>query len=293
MSEKMSKWDWVSLGLQAATFTQAMQAQNHLASLNDRSEMENVRKSLLELFRNYIFEISRDIKSIGEKITDYPQQAYIVSSILESRLKRSGLTAEFFPDFQDKEYVLETEKRISSVLKETKKVLSDKEIEESALAVDYITEMPVLQEAITTRIAQAKIKSSDEEWEGLKKEKSRRQLFILFGILCFSMICVLIIFGLIVNIGKFLDIIISVLGFGSFFGGIVLIVLGLMSNPRYKELKKERDELISTQASNEIWQQITSLFGNLTLDKYKEIYHERISFLNPLIGGYFGDDLNI
>jgi hypothetical protein len=93
------------------------------------AEMEAARRVLLEAMKSFIFDISRDIQLAEEQLTAFPQQVYIVSRSLDWRLVNSGLSAEIFPDFQDKEYVFKTQKKITEVIGKSKASLTQPQIQ--------------------------------------------------------------------------------------------------------------------------------------------------------------------
>jgi hypothetical protein len=70
-------------------------------------------------------------------------------------------------------------------------------------------------------------------------------------------------------------------------GSIALFVLGGKSNPEYAPLKANREIWQKQLMSAKDWQQVLSVFGDLPTEQFKKIYEERISFLNPILGGDF------
>ena len=248
----MSGWDWIHAGLEVATFTKAQKASSDLANMKASTELETARRAFLELMRSYIFEISRDIKLAEEQITEFPQQVYIVAKSLELRLKTSGFTADLFPDFQDKEYVFNTEKKVAEVIKNSGSDLTDDQIEQSQTAIKYISEMPLLQDAISTTSAHETLLSTNDEWQSIKSKNSNKKSLKTLGVI-----------GLIVSACVGFPMIASGMGmlavgeFDTGIGGLLILMIGgaipagsiaLLAksgkiNPRYKELKAEREEL--------------------------------------------------
>jgi hypothetical protein len=180
---KMSGWDWLHAGLEVATYSQAQKAQRNLAEMKTAAEIEAARRLLLEAMKSFIFDISRDIQLAEEQLTTFPQQVYIVSKSLDWRLVNSGLSADVFPDFQDKEYVFKTQKKITEVVGKSKASLTQQQIQQSETAVQYVAEMPLLQQAISAKSAQASLRATDEQFRKLNSLQGNKKLFIGLGVL--------------------------------------------------------------------------------------------------------------
>lgn len=297
----MSGWDWIHAGLELATYTQAQQAQKNLSAMRTTQEEEMARKVLLEAMKNFIFDISRDIQLAEGQVTTYPQQVYIVSKSLDSRFHDSGLSAELFPDFQDKEYVFQTQKKIKEVIGKSCQSLTDEQVQESDLAVQYIAEMPMLKEAINAKFAQERMMSTDEQWQKLSSQAGKRKLLTTLGLIgLFVSLCVILPVGLSMlgllgaayasssSFGTRLlnMILISVMGLFPI-GSIVLLVLAGKANPEMKMLEQNRNNWKSHLKSREEWQAVVTAFGDLSSAQFQKLYEQRVSYLTPLLGGDF------
>lgn len=292
----MSGWDWLHAGLEVATYTQARKAQQNLSEMKTAAEMEAARRALLEAMKGFIFDISRDIQLAEEQITAFPQQVYIVSRSLDWRLTNSGLSAEVFPDFQDKEYVFKTQKKITEVVGKSKASLTQPQIQQSETAIQYVAEMPMLQQAISAKSAQQSLMATDEQWRKLSSRDGNKKLFIGLGVvglgISMCVACPMLSGGL------------SMLGSGdagSIFGGLItmaisgailvgtvaLFVVGGKSNPEYAPLKANRSTWQKQLMHHKDWQQVVSTFGDLSSSQFQKIYEERLAFLNPILGGDF------
>jgi hypothetical protein len=292
----MSGWDWLHAGLEIATYAKAQRAQKDLAEMKTASEMEEARRALLEAMRSFIFDISRDIQLAEEQLTEFPQQVYIVSSSLDWRLSESGLTPDVFPDFHDKEYVLKTEKKIKEVSEKSREKLTSEKIREADQAVQYIAEIPLLQEAISAKTAQESLEATDEEWRKLSGSRGKNRLLLWLGIIGLSItvcgICpfVPITLGLIGSSeygSMVVGLVLLALSGGFTVGSIILIIRGRETKPEFTSLKGKRENWRKQLLPQDEWQKIVSTFGNLTSDKFQKIYDERIVFLEPLLGGDF------
>ena len=292
----MSGWDWIHAGLEVATYAQAQNAQQHLAEMKTAVEIEAARRALLEAMRNFIFDISRDIQLAEEQLTAFPQQVYIVSKSLYLRFTNSGLSAEVFPDFQDKEYVYKTQKKITEVVEKSKAGLAQQQLQQSEIAVQYVAELPLLQQAISAKSAQESIKATDEKWRSINSRQGSKKLFIWLGvaglILTMCVACPMAWSG--ANMMTAGDVSASLVGLviiaiGGIFpiGSVALFVIGGKSNPEYANLKVKRENWLKQLLPTGDWKQVVSTFGDLSSKQYQKIYEERIAFLNPILGGGF------
>ncbi len=147
----MSGWDWLHAGLEVATYAQARKAQQNIAEVQAdmqsaamAAQIEVIRKAYIEAMRNLVFDISRDLQLAEEHIDEYPLQVYIVARTSDIRFNDSGLSPEVFPEFSDKEYVHNTQRKINSVKAASRSKLSEEQLEQGELAVKCLAEMPLL-----------------------------------------------------------------------------------------------------------------------------------------------------
>lgn len=292
----MSGWDWLHAGLEVATYAKAQKAQRELAEMKTTAEMAEARRVLLETMKSFIFDISRDIKLAEEQLTEFPQQVYIISRSLDWRLVDSGLFADVFPDFQDKEYVLETEKKIAKVIEESKAKLTQQQIQQSETAVQYIAEMPMLEQAVSAKSAKESLEATEEEWQELSSRQGKKKLFMVLGLTGIAIsACVglpLIFGGLsILTSGGLGNVIGGLLMTGAGgaipVGAVVSLVFGSKSNPGYTSLKDNREIWQEQLMPQEDWQRVISTWGDLTSDQFEGVREERLAFLRPLLGGDF------
>lgn len=292
----MSGWDWLHAGLEVATYAKAQQAQRQLSEMKTATEIEAARRMLLEAMKSFIFDISRDIQLAEEQLEEYPQQVYIVSKSLDWRLANSGLSAEVFPDFQDKEYVFKTQKKITEVVGKSKASLTQPQIEQSETAIKYVAEMPILQEAISAKSAQDSLRETDEKWRKMSSRAGNKKLFIGLGVvglvITMCVACPMLSSGLnMLGSGDagtmFTGLVMLAIGGAIPAGSIALFVLGGKSNPEYAPLKSNREVWQKQLMPAKDWQQVLSTFGDLTTEQFRKIYDERLAFLNPILGGDF------
>lgn len=275
----MSKWDWIHAGLEVATYAQAQKAQKNLAEMKTASEIERAHRMLLEAMRSFVFDISRDIQLAEEQITSAPQQVYIVSKLLDSRFASSGLSADIFPDFQDKEYVFKTQKMVTEVTRKSKTFLTKEQIEQSDTAVQYILEMPMIQKAIPSKVAQEYLQESDERWQELENINQYKGFSSTTSL---ALIVISLFVGFIT--GTFLGLLIA------FVGIVTAIFLLIPKNKEssldheYELLKDKREELKKQLTPQEDWEKILATIGDLSSSQLKKIFEERFEFLRKVLG---------
>lgn len=292
----MSGWDWLHAGLEVATYAKAQQAQRQLSEMKTAAEMEVARRALLEAMKSFIFDISRDIQLAEEQLEGFPQQVYIVSKSLDMRLANSGLSAEVFPDFQDKEYVFKTQKKITEVVGKSKASLTQPQIQQSETAIQYVAELPLLQEAISAKSAQDSLRATDENWRKMSSRDGNKKLFIGLGVvglvITMCVACPMLSSGLSAlgsgDVGTmFTGLVMLVIGGAIPAGSIALFVLGGKSNPEYAPLKAKREVWQKQLMPAKNWQEVLSTFGDLSTEQFRKMYEERLSFLSPILGGDF------
>jgi hypothetical protein len=292
----MSGWDWLHAGLEVATYAKAQQAQRQLSEMKTAAEMEVARRALLEAMKSFIFDISRDIQLAEEQLEGFPQQVYIVSKSLDMRLANSGLSAEVFPDFQDKEYVFKTQKKITEVVGKSKASLTQPQIQQSETAIQYVAELPLLQEAISAKSAQDSLRATDENWRKMSSRDGNKKLFIGLGVvglvITMCVACPMLSSGLSAlgsgDVGTmFTGLVMLVIGGAIPAGSIALFVLGGKSNPEYAPLKANREIWKKQLMPAKNWQEVLSTFGDLSTEQFRKMYEERLAFLSLILGGDF------
>ena len=285
----MGGWDWIHAGLEIATYAKAQKAQRNLTEMKTAGEIETARRALFDAMKNFIFNISRDIQLAEEQVTESPQQVYIVSKSLEWRLTNSGLTADMLPDTQDKEYFFKTERKVAEVVRISKEKLTPEQIQESETAVQYIAELPIIQQAILAKTAQEKLNEIEKKWQDLAAKNGNNQVFILLGAVavCPSCVCLMSpIMG-----GGDSSGLSMFLGLVALVGAIALIAKGRSVNPEYAELKSKREILKKQLMPEDEWAEVTSVFGDVSSTEFKKFSDERLAFLAPLLGGGFQQHL--
>lgn len=288
----MSGWDWLHAGLEVATYAQARKAQQNIAELQAEmqtaaavAQIEAARKALVEAMRNFVFDISRDLQLAEDHIEEHPLQVYIVARAAEFRFKDSGLTPAVFPEFSDKEYVNATQKKMSNVLQTARSRLADDQIEQAELAVNCLSEMPLLHQAIQAKSSLEQIQATDAEWkslEGSKNNSGTKRNFGILGLIAAPCLC----FGAsaggsdAANAGVFFAVLIII-------GAIALLAGSRVNLPKYNELKSQRENLRKNLLPPDTWHQVVDKFGDCASEQYQKLLDDRIAFLNPILGNEF------
>lgn len=272
----MSKWDWIHAGLEAAAYTEAQAARRNLEAMKTATEIETARRLLLEAMKNFVFDISRDIQLIEEQIPITPLQTYIVSKLLHLRFSNSGLSADIFPDFQDKEYVFKTQKKIVEVMDKSKVGLSSEQIQDAESTIKYIDEMPLLQKASSAKKAFELLETSEEKWEKLENAQKQKSSYIVFGVILVMITMTIASFS-----GSDEIMIFSCLGL---IGVFAFLFTKASTSPEYKKLRNERESLQRKLLPQNEWQEVLATFGDLSSDQFQSILVQRESFLVEKLG---------
>jgi len=293
----MGIWDGVHAGLDVATLVRATQAQQTLAAMHERTQAETAndsdRRELLEAMKNYIFNVSCVIQRAEEQLSEYPLEVYIVSSSLDFKLSESGLSAQAFPELQDKEYFFKAQKKITEVQQKARQLLTPEQFDQAQTACTQIAHMSILEGTIAAKSAQESLNATDEKWRKLDARQGRKGLFKLGGIigLVLSVVvaCPLSFLGCyklhaaaaVTKASGF--IILSICGIIPV-GSLALLFFGVGSGREYFELQAKRLEWKRQLLSKEDYECAVKLFGDLSSDKYQDLLEERLKCLNPLLG---------
>lgn len=292
----MSGWNWLHAGLEVATYAKARKAQQGLEEMQNAAAKEEARRILLEAMRNFIFDISRDIELAEEQLAEHPQQVFIISRSLDWRLDDSGLSAEIFPEFQDKEYVSKTEKKIAEVIVKSKSALTDEQIEQSEKAVQFICEMPLLQQALVDMPARESLQATESQWQQINGRQKNKNRFLILGIVGLSIFACS---GIPLALGGLGSL--TGQGFGGFVRGLLMIAvavamavgvfkliqMGIVPNSEYAPLHDKRKNWEKQLVSDKEYQRVKSTFGKLSSEQFKAMYDERLAFLKPILGNDF------
>jgi hypothetical protein len=152
-------------------------------------EIDTANNKLLVVMKNLIFEISQNIQLAEGQISKFPIQVFIVAKVLEWRMANIGFSSEVFPDFQDKEYVFETQRKIVEGIEKTKQNLTLEQIQESEKYAKYVVEMPLLQQAIPAKTAFEELKKTEKTWKTLETKYNNKSVYLIFSFFSISSLC--------------------------------------------------------------------------------------------------------
>ncbi len=296
----MSGWlDLIGIGIDVAQSRQIYKAREELGQLQAGAQAEAARKLILEMMRNFVFEIVQDIKVLEDHMQTAPQQVYVVARALEWRLQDSGISPEIFPDFTDKEYVQQAFTRIKSAVQQSRGRLSEEQLTQAETAIKSITETGLLTQAIEAKSAQEELQATELEWRKLSSQASSattRKRLGCFGLLFFT-------FGLIpMGLGAFVALLAQRSIFLGRVGGLIAVVIWiacLVGNiiliskgkpTHYEQTKAEREELQKKLLPRDVWDKVVNLWGDLSSQGYRDIQTTRANFLRGVFGQVEGFD---
>jgi hypothetical protein len=295
----MSSWlDLINVGLNAAQSAQIHQAQEQLQRMEAEAAEAALREQVLEVMRNYIFEIAQDIKALEEQLQQAPQQVYVVAHALRWRLENLGVTPEIFSEFADKEYVQQTQTKIRSAIQQSQTMMTAEQHTQADQAVRFIKQSDLLQDAIEAESAKENLQASEPEWEALKKKlnstQGKKALGCLGLVMVFSVIPA-VLAGIAISlasVNELLGTISGLVGFVVWIGCLVgSIVLMAKSKPnRYEELKETRAEWENQLMPQERWDQVVALWGERSSQGYQEVQDSRNGFIRGIFGQVEGFD---
>lgn len=288
MDDKLNTWDLIHATMEVATYAKVQKTQQQLEKIKSAIERESAHQDFIKEIKNFIFDISRNIRLLEEEIENNSQNVYIMAKSLEQKLVNSGFSDEVFPDFNDKEYVFKTQKKITEVIEKSKACLSQSETQQSEIAIQYITELPILHQSIASKSSQESLRETDKQWRKLDKQQKQKNFPKNLGItgLIFSGIFFLplILYGLAFIFDKYYFCGSAIIVISTFvtIGSIVLYIRNAKLDPNYTSLKISRENLEKQLMHKKDWQQIVNTFGDLKSEQFQKIYKERIDFLNQI-----------
>jgi len=297
----MSGWlGLIGIGIDVAQSHQIYKAREELGQLQAGAQAEAARKLILEMMRNFVFEIVQDITVLEDHMQTAPQQVYVVARALEWRLQDSGISPDIFPDFTDKEYVQKAFTRIKSAVQQSRGRLSEEQLTQAETAIKYITENGLLMQAIEAKSAQEELQATEPEWRKLASQASSASSSKLLG--CIGLL--LFTFGLIPmalggfvafvanHINEFLGIVVGFIAFGIWIACLVvnIKVIGKRKPAHFEQMKTEREALQKKLLPRDVWDKVVNLWGDLPSEGYRDIQATRANFLRGVFGQVEGFD---
>lgn len=299
----MPSWlDLIGVGIDAAQSYHIYQARQELRQIESGLAAEANRAMVLEIMRNFVFELAQDVKALDEHVERTPQQVYVVARALDWRLQDSGITPEIFPEFADKEYVQRTCTMIAAALEQSRSRLTAQQLEDAEEAFLYISEASLLNRAIETKSLMEQYKATEEEWKELSEEAKRlsnkRTLgwvalvgtFVVlppFGCLLISLLgnSSTLLFGETFGLigGSVGTISLLVVFLTAFIGSLVLITKN-SAPQRYKELRDARAAWSDRMMPREEWDRVVNLWGDLPSESYRNMQVQRNNLLREMFG---------
>lgn len=295
----MSSWlDLINVGLNAAHSHQIRKAQEQLQQMEVAAVEAAARQQVLEILRNFVFEMAQDIKALEENLQTAPQQVYVVAHALGWRFQNMGITPEIFPEFRDKEYVQQTQTKIQHAIEESRKMLTPDQHDQADRAVKFIEESDLLQETIEAVSAKENLEATEPEWEQLSKKAKgtkSKKTFGCLGLLATFSIIPIILVGIVTImsdasrfLGSISGIVAMLVWTAALAGSIALLA---QSKPnRYEELQETREDWRSKLLPSERWQRVVSLWGEQSSQGYRDIQESRNTYIRGIFGQVEGFD---
>jgi hypothetical protein len=296
----MGSWlDLVNAGLNVAHSHQIRQAQEQLQAMEADAAEAALRAHILEIMRNYVFEISQDIRALDEHLQTAPQQVYVIAHALRWRIQELGITPEIFPEFADKEYVQQTQTKIKDAIQQSQSLMPPEQRAQADKAVKFVEQSALLQKAIDAMSAKEKLADTEQEWAALsqkaKRAKNNKTLGCLALVGTFLIVPAIsdVISALMASISEFLGGLTMLISLVVWVGGMIgsIVLLAKQSKPEgYEQLKETRETWKSELLPNETWERVVSLWGKRTSQGYQEIQRSRNNFLSGMFGQVDGFD---
>lgn len=295
----MSSWlDLINFGMNAAHSYQIHQAQEQLQRMEADAAEAALRAQVLEIMRNFVFEIAQDVKALEEHLEIAPQQVYIVAHALRWRLQDLGIRPEIFPEFADKEYVQQTRTKIKYALQQSQMVMTPEQQQQADTAIRFVQQSDLLQQAIEATSAKEELQAMEPEWQEESehaKKASNSRTFGCLGLLASFFIVpafLVVIVGVMSEASQFLGTVSGIVSLFVWMGCLIgSIVLLARSKPqRYEQLKARREELQSKLLPPETWEQVVNLWGEQSSQGYQQVQETRNNYLRGLFGQVDGFD---
>ncbi len=295
----MSSWlDLINVGMNATQSYHIHQAQEQLQRMEAGAAAATLHAQVLEIMRNYVFEIAQDIKALEEHLQSAPQQVYVVAHALSWRLQDLGLTPEIFPEFADKEYVQRTETKIRYAIQESQTMLTPEQHTQADRAVEFVEQSDLLQQAIEAVSAQEELQATEPEWQELSRKSqgaSGKKTLGRPGLLGTFIILPWLLFGIVSMMANTSEILGSLSGLVALVvwpaclaGSIVLLA---QSKPtHYEQLKETRGTWQSKLLPREKWERVVNLWGERSSQGYRGVQESRNNFLRGIFGQLEGFD---
>ncbi|RME36410.1 MAG: hypothetical protein D6794_08545 [Deltaproteobacteria bacterium] len=279
----MSGWDWIHLGLEAAAYSKARQAHLAATEIQDAARKAAAWQAMIQAMREFIFDISKDIRLVDDHVSSAPLQAYVMAKFIEHRFKTSGISADLFAEFQDKEYVFQTERNIQHTLASAKNALSDDELERADEVFGFLTEIPILEKAIKAYESQLALNEINDRWKTATRMRTLKQLIrrgLFPGVTMIALIVTII--G--IDVDSF-----GVLCLGNLFvfgaGAVAWSLVGQLDKD-YESLSQQVAHLKDDLLSPTEWEEIRTHFGNVSIEELRYALEQRRS----LVASVLGDD---
>lgn len=303
----MNNCDVFGAGLTALSSQKMLKVKNSIQAIRYNGGIAIIDRRTHALMRDYLFDLSCDLEIIEKQIDQSPEHAYFVAKIIEKRLIQCGLQSDLFPDVQDKEYFVQIKNDNRKILSNTINKFDQETKKSVDVAVQYFLDLPLLKRAKNAKEGQEFLDETDSKYRFLFKQSSRRNSFLILGILGFIVnligsITIFFVIGPMAFLGYFYaveeamiteSVNQTMMGVGMLLLIVVLIswavsllfmLLGLRKNPETTKLNQVRELARKNLLPVDEWVIVKTRFGDFNSQGYASLIEERLTYLEPLLG---------
>lgn len=308
--------DWFRVFIGTAT---AINTVANVSASKDIHSSVNMQKDAQKIamyrnmYKDVIFSSKRTAERLKPLINDRPLLVFVVSSLLRLRFVEMGLSSEVFSEYQEKEYLADTEDLIhdlnndSLTLLSTQQhddakriisiVLNDGDFENYIIELKRIEDLRNISEEIKALEEERKIVTSEEKKNKLGSNKNIYWIIFVIGLVFLCGIPLTSYFSLIIfsnlknsNISNFFQVITCITPFI----GIILVGIGAFNILNKSQAIKKINEKISSKrnqytmiarqmVTKETLDAYISKFGNLSYSQAMEIDRNNDNFISQKI----------
>ncbi len=296
--------DLINIGIDAAQSYQIYQARERLRQIETGALTEALRKEVLEVLRNFVFATAQNLKELEQHLENSPQPAYVAARALEWRFQDIGISPEIFPEFTDKEYVLNVQEKLAEIIQDSQSRLTPDQISQGQECIKAIVQMSLLDQAVDMQVAREHLQSTEAEWKKVAGDRSKFTMgglaalgaafFVCPVAYCFSTFALAALVSSAggSSQGSILGLVTIVVNGALFLASLVggIILLAKRRNPRHQELKKAREQWRDKIPDQETREQIVRLLGEQSSDEYQRLRATRAGLVREVMGQIEGYD---
>jgi hypothetical protein len=299
----MGWFEILSLGLDVVQIGVLSQQSSTLKGMNERQLAGALQKEILEIFKNLVFASNKSAEALTEQLEHEAQKVYVLARLLQFRLANYNITPDIFPEFGDKEYVSQTQKTISALIKESQLKLDETELQDAEACVETVKQMPGLNEAIAVQSdrvraaeIQAQVREIDKVWKPLESRGKQRKLIgigLAVGGPMLSCVCFMTataVGAVLQDISSGLGSLFAIIMIGApllLFAGGVIGAIYLLSRPiskEHAELTQKRALLLGQMPKSDPNKVISANYQGQSLSELEALRDTHQRFIQRIMG---------